>query len=192
MIEAGRADAVLVAAGEHLTRYLDQDDRRTAALIGDGAGAVVLTATDGPGRIGPCVLRADGRSREIIYMTRGEAKLRMEGQQTFAMAVEYLCTVTEQALAAADLTLDEIDLFVYHQANGRILKAVGERLGLPQDRVVDCIEQLGNTSAASIPLALDTAERDGRLVDGMRLLLGSVGAGFTWGATVVEWGRNPD
>ena len=192
MIEAGRADAVLVAAGDVLSRYLDQDDRRTAALIGDGAGAVVMTATDGPGRIGPCVLRADDRSREAIHMTRSEAKLRMDGQQTFAVAVEHLSIITAQALAAAHLTLDEVDLFVYHQANARILKAVGERLGLPKDRVVDCIEQLGNTSAASIPLALAAAERDGRLVDGTRLLLGGIGAGFTWGATVIEWGAAPD
>lgn len=187
-IEAGRADVVLVAAGEMLTRFLDMDDRRTAPLIGDGAGAAVMTAIDPPGRIGPCVLRADDRSRDIVYMTRSEAKLRMEGQQTFVYAVDYLCDVTQRALAAAGLALADVDAFVYHQANARILGAVGARLGLPADRVVDCIESLGNTSAASIPLALDVARREGRLHDGARVLVAAIGAGFTWGAAVIEWG----
>ena len=93
-----------------------------------------------------------------------------------------------QAAAAAEVTLDEIDLFVYHQANARILTAVGERLGLPADRVVDCIAQYGNTSAATLPLALDYSAREGRLRSGDRVLLGAFGAGFTWGATAVQWG----
>ncbi|HEX8646192.1 MAG TPA: beta-ketoacyl-ACP synthase 3 [Thermoleophilaceae bacterium] len=187
LIESGRADNVLVVGADMLTRYLDADDRRTAPLIGDGAGAVVMTATDPPGRIGPCVLRCDDRSRDVVYMTRDEMKLRMEGQQTFAYAVDYLSEVTTEAIAAAGVTLDEIDLFVYHQANARITKAVGERLDLPLDRVVNCIETLGNTSAASIPLALDVAQRECRLHEGTRVLMAAIGAGFTWGATVIEW-----
>ena len=189
-IEAGRAECVLVVGAEALTRYLDMDDRRTAALIGDGAGAVVMTAVDPPGRIGPCVLRCDDRSRDVVYMTRADAKLRMEGQETFVYAVDYLSSVTEEAIAAAGLTLDDIDVFVYHQANARITKAVGERLGLPGGKVVDCIETIGNTSAASIPLALSVARSEGRLHEGARVLMAAIGAGFTWGASVVEWGAD--
>lgn len=186
-IESGRAETALVVGAETLTRFLDADDRRTAPLIGDGAGAVVMSAVDPPGRIGPCVLRCDDRSRDVVYMTRDEMKLRMEGQQTFVYAVDYLSEVTLEAVAAAGLTLDEIDVFVYHQANARILKAVGQRLELDGERVVDCIETLGNTSAASIPLAIDFARREGRLRAGARVLLAAIGAGFTWGATVIEW-----
>jgi 3-oxoacyl-[acyl-carrier-protein] synthase-3 len=186
-IETHRADTVLVIGAEVLTRFLDAEDRRTAALIGDGAGAVVMTAVDPPSRIGPVVLRCDDRSRDVVYMTRDEMKLRMEGQQTFVYAVDYLSDVSLKAVESAGLTLDDIDVFVYHQANARITKAVGERLGLPPERVVDCIETLGNTSAASIPLALDVAQQECRLHDGARVLLAAIGAGFTWGAAVVEW-----
>ncbi|HEU4700909.1 MAG TPA: beta-ketoacyl-ACP synthase 3 [Conexibacter sp.] len=186
-IETGRAEAVLVIGADMLTRHLDMEDRRTAALFGDGAGAVVVTAVEAPGRIAPAVLRADDGSRELVYMTRAEATLRMEGERTFVVAVDRLAEVTLQALAAAGLTLGEIDVFVYHQANARILRAVGARLQLPPERVVDCVERFGNTSAASIPLALDWARRHGRLHDGARLLLAAIGAGFTWGGVVVEW-----
>ncbi len=189
-IEAGRADTVLVAGADILTRFLDMDDRRTAGLIGDGAGATVLTAVEAPGRVGPAVLRANDKSREILYMTREELKLRMDGQKTFVHAVDYLSDVTMQAVESAGLALGDIDLFVYHQANARIIKAVGERLGLPVERVVDCIECFGNTSAASIPLALDWAQKKGLLQRGALLLLASIGAGFTWGGMVVIWGTS--
>jgi 3-oxoacyl-[acyl-carrier-protein] synthase-3 len=189
-IEAGRAACALVVGAEMLTRFLDPLDRRTAALIGDGAGAVVLATAPPPGRIRSTVMRANDRSRELVYMTREEAKLRMDGQQTFVYAVDYLTEVTHEVLAAAGLGLDDVDLFVYHQANARITRTVGERLGLNPTRVVDCIERLGNTSAASIPLALAVAEREGRLHDGDLLLLAAIGAGFTWGAVVLEWGRD--
>ncbi len=189
-IEAGRADTALVVGAEMLTRFLDRDDRRTAALIGDGAGAAVVSAVEGAGRIGPAVLRADDKSRDVVYMTREEMKLRMVGQQTFVYAVDYLSEVTLQLLEAAGLTLGDVDLFVYHQANARIISAVGERLGLPVERVVDCIECFGNTSAASIPLALDWASRNGRLHEGARVLLAAIGAGFTWGGVTIEWGTD--
>jgi 3-oxoacyl-[acyl-carrier-protein] synthase III len=186
-IEAGRAETVLVVGAETLTRFLDMDDRRTAALIGDGAGAVILAPCEGAGRIGPTILRANDKSRDLVYMTRAEMVLRMAGEETFTHAVDYLSEVTLEALAAARLELSQIDLFVYHQANSRIIKAVGKRLGLPTPRVVDCIEKFGNTSAASIPIALDWALRAGRLQAGARVLMASIGAGFTWGAAVVEW-----
>jgi 3-oxoacyl-[acyl-carrier-protein] synthase-3 len=114
----------------------------------------------------------------------------MQGQETFRHAVRRLSEVTEEALRNAEAALDDIDLFVYHQANRRILHAVGARLGLSEERVVDCIESYGNTSAASIPLALAEAEADGRLTDGSRLLLAAFGAGFTWGGVVVDWGHD--
>jgi 3-oxoacyl-[acyl-carrier-protein] synthase-3 len=186
-IEAARADAVLVVGAEALTRFLDMDDRRTAALFGDGAGAAVLTRAEPPGRIGPAVLRADAASRDAIYMTREEGKLRMEGQKTFVCAVNCLVEITWEVLDASGLALQDIDLFVYHQANARITQAVSKRLNLDSDRVVDCIEGFGNTSAASIPLALDWAVRQGRLHDGARVLMAATGAGFVWGGLVVEW-----
>ncbi|MGH3993639.1 MAG: 3-oxoacyl-[acyl-carrier-protein] synthase III C-terminal domain-containing protein, partial [Pseudonocardiaceae bacterium] len=167
---------------------LDPDDKRTAGLFGDGAGAVVMTAIDPPGRVGTPVLRADGRQAELIFAEREEAKLRMAGQQTFKNAVARLSQLTDEALEAADTDAADIDLFVYHQANRRILQAVGKRLGLPPDRVVDIIADYANTSAATIPIALAEAEADGRLESGQRLLLAAFGAGFTWGAVVVDWG----
>ena len=186
-IESGRAAAVLVIGADLLTRFCDPDDRRTAALFGDGAGAVVMTAGE-LDRIGPALLRADGSEPDLFYAGRREALIRMKGHETFQRAVACLTAVTEQAAAASNLELEDIDLFVYHQANRRILTAVGERLSLPAERVVDCIERYGNTSAASIPLALSEAEADGRLVEGARVLMAAFGAGFTWGGVVVEWG----
>jgi len=112
----------------------------------------------------------------------------MAGHETFKEAVARLSLATLQAAAAAEMTLEEIDLFVYHQANSRILAAVGERLALPRDRVVDCIAQYGNTSAATLPIALWHAREQGRLHEGSQVLLGAFGAGFTWGGSVVEWG----
>lgn len=187
-IEAGSAERILVVGADALVRYLDPDDRRTAALFGDGAGAVVMTAVEPPGRLGTPVLRADGSQAELIYATHHERKIRMEGQETFRNAVARLSEVTEQVLTLADTDLHDVDLFVYHQANRRILSAVGERLGLPAERVVDCIEDYGNTSAASIPLALAEAEATGSLADGSRLLVAAFGAGLTWGGMVLDWG----
>jgi len=187
-IETGCAERVLVIGADALFGYLDPDDKRTAGLFGDGAGAVVMGATEPPGRIGTPVLGADGGQADLVYATRAEGKLRMEGGETFKHAVQRLTAASEQALAGAASEIDDIDLFVYHQANRRILRGVGERLDLPADRVVDCIANYGNTSAGSIPIALAEAEADGRLVDGRRLLLGAFGAGFTWGAVVLDWG----
>jgi 3-oxoacyl-[acyl-carrier-protein] synthase-3 len=189
-VEAGRARRALVVGADMLTRYLDPLDRGTAALIGDGAGAVVVTAVRPPGRIAPAILRAEDESRELVSMTRAEATLRMDGQQTYACAVDHLVAVSREAVAAAGVALEDIDLFVYHQANARITRAVAGRLRLRPARVVDCIERLGNTSAASIPLALAAAEREGRLHDGALVLLAACGAGFTWGAVVLEWGTD--
>ena len=121
-------------------------------------------------------------------MPRATGAIRMLGHETFKEAVARLTDATEQAAAAAEVALDQIDLFVYHQANGRILSAVGERLGLEPERVVDCIGEFGNTSAATLPVALAHSVDTGRLHAGDRVLVGAFGAGFTWGATVIEWG----
>jgi 3-oxoacyl-[acyl-carrier-protein] synthase-3 len=186
-IESGRADRVLVIGAEMLTRMLDPDDRKTAALFGDGAGAVVL-GPDGPGSVGPILLGANGSLGRTITASHEDLVIRMDGYSTFQVAVEQLAQSTRAAVADVGLTLADIDLFVYHQANGRILRAVAERLHLAPDRVLDYIGELGNTSAASIPLALAHARADRRLQAGQRLLVAAIGAGFTWGAGVIDWG----
>jgi 3-oxoacyl-[acyl-carrier-protein] synthase III len=186
-IEAGRARHVLVIGAEILTRFLDPEDRRTSPIFGDGAGAIVVSL-DADGQIGPFVFGADGSRVGAIRATRERGFIEMEGHETFLQAVHRLSTSTEEVADLAGLTLADIDLFVYHQANSRILTAVAERLELPSERVFDCIAELGNTSAASVPLALDVAVRDGAIQPGSLVLLGAIGAGLSWGATVVRWG----
>ena len=187
-IEAGRAQYVVVIGADLMSRITDPADRSTAAVFADGAGAVVLQATAQESRIGPIVLGSDGAGADHIIVPREGGRIRMRGHETFREAVARLSLATVQAVRAAGTRLEDIDLFVYHQANGRILSAVGERLGLAPDRVVDCISEYGNTSAATLPLALDYVQSEGRLQPGHHVLLGAFGAGFTWGATVVEWG----
>ena len=187
-IESGRADCVLVVGADALSRYIDATDRRTAALFGDGAGAAVLCATAPPTAIGPVVLGADSSAAEHIVARHG-GKIEMRGQDTYRDAVARLCDATIAAVHRHGLSIDQVDLFVYHQANARIVRAVGARLDLPADRIVDCIGRFGNTAAASLPIALCEAERAGRLYAGARVLVAACGAGFTWGGGVVEWGR---
>ncbi len=186
-IEAGRARHVLVVGAEVLSRLIDFDDRRSAPLFGDGAGAMVVSV-DADGQIGPFVFGSDGGRADAIKITRARGVLEMEGHETFLQAVQRLSTCTTEVVELAGLTLSDVDLFVYHQANSRILTAVGERLELPGERVFDCIAELGNTSAASVPLALGLAARDGALQPGARVVLGAIGSGLTWGATVLTWG----
>jgi 3-oxoacyl-[acyl-carrier-protein] synthase-3 len=187
-IEAGRAAAVLVVGADFMSRITDPADRATAAVFADGAGAVVMLASAKAGGVGPVVLGSDGSGGENIVADRTTGTIRMEGHETFRAAVAGLSLATSEAADAAGVALDEVDLFVYHQANGRILQAVAERLGLSSERVVDCIGSYGNTSAATLPLALSFSEQEGRLKAGDRVLLGAFGAGFTWGASVIEWG----
>jgi 3-oxoacyl-[acyl-carrier-protein] synthase-3 len=169
-----------------MSRYVDPDDRRTAPLFGDGAGAVVLSSGTGE-PIGPFVFGSDGSRADAIKATRAAGLIEMEGHETFLQAVERLSSCTREVVSRADLTLEDIGLFVYHQANSRILTSVAERLGVPGERVFDCIGELGNTSAASLPLALERAARAGALRPGDRVVLGAVGAGLVWGATVLRW-----
>ncbi len=186
-IEAGRARNALVIGADVFSRIVDPDDRRTAPLFGDGAGACVLEAVPAPGCVGPVLLRSDASAAGLVVAERG-GHMRMEGPETYRLAVARLVEVTSEACAAAGCTPDDVDLFVYHQANARILRAVGQRLGLDPERVVESISRYGNTSAASIPIALAEAGADGRLAEGARVLMAAFGAGLTWGATVVEWG----
>jgi len=188
-IETGRAECVLLIGADFTTRIVDWDDKRTAPLFGDGAGAVVLGPVAGEvGAIGPIVLGADGSGAPAIQIAHDDRKLRMDGPEVYRHAVARMGEATLAAVEGAGLTLDDIDLFVYHQANGRILRALAEKLHLPSERVVDCIENLGNSSAATLPLGLVAAEQDGLLKPGARVLLSAFGAGFTWGAGVIEWG----
>ncbi len=188
-IESRRAELVLLVGADFITRIADYQDRRSAPLFADAAGAVVLGPANGAhGVIGPIVLGADGSHADTIFATHAERKLRLDGPEVYRNAVARMAAVTLEAAARAELSLEEIDLFVYHQANARITRALGERLELPPERVVDCIETLGNASAATIPVALDVAGRERRLKPGSRVLLSAFGAGFTWGGGVVEWG----
>ncbi len=192
-IEAGRAERVLLIGADFTTRIVDWDDKRTAPLFGDGAGAVVLGDAAGEiGAIGPIILGADGSGAPAIHIGHEDRKLRMDGPEVYRHAVARMSESTLAAVDGAGLTLEDIDLFVYHQANGRILRALAEKLQLPSDRVVDVIENLGNSSAATLPLGLAAAEREGRLRPGARVLLSAFGAGYTWGAGVIEWGGLED
>ena len=186
-IETGRAEHVLLIGADFTTRIVDWGDKRTAPLFGDGAGAAVIgPAEGGAGGIGPIVLGADGAGAPAIQIHHDDRKLRMDGPEVYRHAVGRMGEATLTAVEGAGLTLDDIDLFVYHQANGRILRALGERLQLPSERVVDCIENLGNSSAATLPIGLDFAQRRGWLKPGSRVLLSAFGAPGEAG--VIEWG----
>jgi 3-oxoacyl-[acyl-carrier-protein] synthase III len=186
-VETGRADRVLVIGAELLTRITDFDDPKTAMLFGDGAGAV-LVGGEGDGDIGPIVMAADGSLADRITASHDKRVLQMDGHSTYQVAVKRLSEATVSAVARSGLELDDIDLFVYHQANGRIIKAVGDRLDLEPARVADYVAHMANTSAASIPLTLSLLREDGRLRYGQKVLIAAIGAGFTWGAGVIEWG----
>jgi 3-oxoacyl-[acyl-carrier-protein] synthase III len=188
-IESGRADRVLLVGADFITRLVDYEDKRTAPLFGDAAGAAVLAPADGEhGMIGPILLGADGSHASSIHVTHADRTIRMDGPEVYRNAIVRMSEVTIAAVQRAGLTLQDIDLFVYHQANGRITRALAERLEVPSERVVDCIERLGNSSAATLPLGLDFAQRDGRLKPGALVLVSAFGAGFTWGGGVIEWG----
>jgi 3-oxoacyl-[acyl-carrier-protein] synthase III len=189
-IESGRARHAVVVGADFLSRFLDPTDRSTTPLFADGAGAAVISEVRGDGAIGPVLLRADHAGADLIRLERGRL-ISMQGQETFKAAVSRLTEITQEALAAAGRELEDIDLFVYHQANSRIIKAVGQRLGLDPDRVVDYVGRFGNSSTATLPIALSVAETEGRLHPGDTVLLATFGGGFTWGATVARWAPEP-
>ncbi len=193
-IRSGQVKTVLVVGAEVLSRMLDWNDRTTCVLFGDGAGAVVLQASDKPGIIA-CKLHSDGRHRGMLKAegnirngeVDGDPFIKMDGQAVFKFAVKVLSDVVEEVLEAENLSGSDIDWLIPHQANIRIIEATGKKLGLSMDNVVVTVAKHGNTSAASIPLALDTAVRDGRIKPGQKLMLEAVGGGFTWGAVLIEW-----
>jgi 3-oxoacyl-[acyl-carrier-protein] synthase III len=188
-VECGRCEHVLVIGADVLSRFVDKTDRGTAALFADGAGAsVVSPANGGPGVIGHIALHADAGGAEAIRAAREDQIIRMQGHDTFKAAVHRLSESTLEAVERAGLELGDIGLFVFHQANARILAAVGERLGIESERVIDCIDRYGNTSSGTLPIALADARERGMLEPGMNVVLAAFGAGFTWGAGVIQWG----
>jgi len=197
MLRGGAARRALVIGSETFSRILDWEDRTTCVLFGDGAGAVVLerqevSDADGPGILANR-LHADGRHNSLLYVDGGPSttgtvgKLRMKGQEVFRHAVMNLSSVLQEALDAAAITIEQIDWVVPHQANARILDATARKLGLERERVVVTVDQHANTSAASVPLALDVAIRDGRIARGDIVVLEAMGGGFTWGASVLRF-----
>ncbi|MES2176167.1 MAG: beta-ketoacyl-ACP synthase III [Pseudomonadota bacterium] len=195
MIRSGAANRALVIGAETFSRILDWEDRTTCVLFGDGAGAVVLGAqesADGKRGILAAKLHADGRHNQLLYVDGGPSttqtvgKLRMRGQEVFRHAVVNLASVLREVMAIANLSTDEIDWLVPHQANARILDATARKLKLSPDRVVVTVDRHANTSAASVPLALDYAVRDGRIKPGDLVVLEAMGGGFTWGACVLR------
>jgi 3-oxoacyl-[acyl-carrier-protein] synthase III len=197
MLMAGMHKRALVIGAETFSRILDWEDRTTCVLFGDGAGAVVLEAQQGTGGMDDrgvltAHLRSDGRHREKLYVDGGPSSsqttghLRMQGKEVFKHAVGMITDVIEAAYAATGLTSADIDWFVPHQANKRIIDASAEKLKIPPEKVVITVDRHGNTSAASIPLALDTAVKDGRIKPGQLVLLEAMGGGFTWGSVLVR------
>jgi len=193
-IRTGQARTALVVGAETLTRLLDWKDRTTCVLFGDGAGAVILQASDTPGII-KTRLRADGSQRGMLeargYIgngtVQGDPYIKMDGQAVFKFAVKVLSEVVDEVLADTGLPTSSIDWLVPHQANIRIMEATAKKLNLGPDKLVVTVDRHGNTSAASIPLAMDTAVRDGRIKSGQHVLLEGVGGGFTWGAVLIQW-----
>jgi 3-oxoacyl-[acyl-carrier-protein] synthase-3 len=201
MILAGTHRNAVVIGAECLSRLLDFKDRTTCVLFGDGAGAVVLEASNASVGVESAVLHSDGSKGELLWVEAGASRvpatadtvaqgkhfIRMEGGETFKLAVKSMSDAAEEALAEANVTADEIDLMIPHQANVRIIQKVAERMRFPMDKVFVNIQRYGNTSAASIPIALAEAAESGRLKKGDRVLLAAFGGGFTWGASVMEW-----
>lgn len=197
MLRAGVHQRALVIGAETFSRILDWEDRATCVLFGDGAGAVVLEAQESDETTGRGILttrlHADGRHNDLLYVDGGPSttgtvgKLRMKGREVFRHAVVNLAAVMEESLGAVGLSSQDVDWVVPHQANARILDATARKLGLAPERVVVTVDQHANTSAASVPLALDTAVRDGRIKQGDLLVLEAMGGGFTWGAAVVRF-----
>ncbi len=197
-IRSGQATNVLVIGAEIFSRLLDWTDRATCVLFGDGAGAVVVKAWHGSGNLGDRGilagrLRSDGRYADKLYVDGGVSStgtvghLRMEGREVFKHAIVNMTSIMDETLAAAGAKPDDVDWFVPHQANIRILEGTARKFGIEPGRVVITVDKHGNTSAASVPLALDVAVRDGRIKRGDLVLMEAMGGGFTWGAVLVRW-----
>jgi 3-oxoacyl-[acyl-carrier-protein] synthase-3 len=197
-IKAGAHRRALVIGAETFSRILDWEDRTTCVLFGDGAGAIVLEAQGGEGTsadrgVLSSHLRSDGRHRDKLYVdggpgsTRTTGVLKMEGREVFRFAVGMVTDVIRDAFAATGTTADDLDWFVPHQANRRIITASADKLGIAPEKVVITVDRHGNTSAASIPLALDVAVKDGRIRQGDLVMIEAIGGGFTWGSALIRW-----
>ncbi|MCV0348574.1 MAG: ketoacyl-ACP synthase III [Nitratireductor sp.] len=197
-IRGGQAKRMLVIGAETFSRILDWNDRTTCVLFGDGAGAVVLEAQEGEGSLDDrgilaASLRSDGSQRDKLYVDGGPSTtctvghLRMQGREVFKHAVGMITDVIEDVFAKTGITADEIDWFVPHQANRRIIDASAKKLGIAEEKVVITVDRHGNTSAASVPLALSVAVENGQIKKGDLVLLEAMGGGFTWGAVLVRW-----
>ncbi|WP_324809336.1 beta-ketoacyl-ACP synthase III [Sphingomonas sp. LY29] len=193
MIRGGSARRALVIGSETFSRILDWEDRTTCVLFGDGAGAIVLEGQDGESGILSTKLHADGRHNQLLFVDGGPSttgtvgKLRMKGREVFRHAVTNLAAVLNEVLGDAGLTPADVDWVVPHQANARILDATAKKLGLSPDKVIVTVDRHANTSAASVPLALDVAVKDGRIKRGDLLVLEAMGGGFTWGAAAIRY-----
>jgi 3-oxoacyl-[acyl-carrier-protein] synthase III len=197
-LRSGSHKRALVIGAETFSRILDWSDRTTCVLFGDGAGAIVLEAQDGKGTgtdrgVLTSQLRSDGRYRDRLYVDGGPGStkttgfLRMEGRDVFRFAVGMVTDVVEQAFKATGTSAEELDWFVPHQANKRIIDASSDKLGIAREKVVITVDRHGNTSAASIPLALDAAVKDGRIKRGDLVMIEAIGGGFTWGSALIRW-----
>jgi 3-oxoacyl-[acyl-carrier-protein] synthase-3 len=194
LIRTGQAKCALVIGSETFSRILDWTDRTTCVLFGDGAGAMVLKATGDDDKRGilAAKLRSDGRYSNKLYVDGGPSTtgtvghLRMEGREVFKHAVNNIASVMEEVISAAGIKASDIDWFVPHQANRRILEGTARKLGIPEERIVLTLQDHGNTSAASIPLAFDAGSRDGRIKPGHLVLMEAMGGGFTWGAVLAR------
>ena len=193
MLRSGNAKKALVIGSETFSRILDWEDRATCVLFGDGAGALVLGAAETERGILATRLHADGRHNDLLFVDGGPSttgtvgKLRMKGREVFRHAVVNLAGVLNEVLEAAGLTADEVDWVVPHQANARILDATARKLGLPAEKIIVTVDEHANTSAASVPLAFDTAVKDGRIKRGDLIVLEAMGGGFTWGAAALRY-----
>jgi 3-oxoacyl-[acyl-carrier-protein] synthase III len=204
-LNAGSRTTALVIGAEKLSSLVNWEDRNTCVLFGDGAGAVVIRAvdtdTEAPGRVLSTVMGSDGNLTDLLKVPGGGSALpitpenaasrpntiHMEGRETFKHAVTRMCQASEQALEMAGLTKEDIDLVIPHQANARIISVIADRLGVPPEKTFINLDKYGNTSAATIPIALDEAQRQGRLKKGDIVLLVAFGGGFTWASSVVRW-----
>jgi 3-oxoacyl-[acyl-carrier-protein] synthase III len=193
MLRSGNARNALVIGAETFSRILDWEDRATCVLFGDGAGALVLTVEETTGGILATRLHADGRHNDLLFVDGGPSttgtvgKLRMKGREVFRHAVVNLAAVMNEVLEDAGLSAADVDWVVPHQANARILDATAKKLGLPAEKIVVTVDRHANTSAASVPLAFDTAVRDGRIKRGDVVVLEAMGGGFTWGAAALRY-----
>jgi 3-oxoacyl-[acyl-carrier-protein] synthase-3 len=197
-LQSGSHKRALVVGAETFSRILDWNDRTTCVLFGDGAGAIVLEAQEGEGTsadrgVLTSHLRSDGRYRDKLYVDGGPGStkttgvLKMEGREVFKFAVGMVADVVQDAFKATGTSADELKWFVPHQANKRIITASADKLGIAPEKVVITVNKHGNTSAASIPLALDTARKDGRIRDGDLVMIEAIGGGFTWGSALIRW-----